>query len=336
MTWPAARTPPRTVTLVLKELTAVVTCQTCANGLVYQGDDGAPRCGECGWESPTAWSELFDGVFELRTWLKRADGMRSLTSTVKAELVLKSVTELRCVGCDAVTAVTGEWLVDAPECSGCKRRFETRVYSTEGAQTLRVVSVPPKGPRKITTALSITCASCGAPLNTDGTQRTVACQFCQAANVVPSLAKARIVYDTMYVALVSDVTGPPRDWAFDDNPNDALQALQAHRYPRLRPDQAAFLLVKHRNSLAVFHELMNHHQVKQSFDVSEAPKLLDSTEPEVVAYARARLAEQAVVTQRLAEEKRVADRQRLISRAVPVVLGVIALAVVLAVVFARR
>ncbi len=85
MTWPEARPPQRTVSLVLKELSAVMTCGQCGQGVVYQGDDAAPSCAECGWQSPTTWRDALIDIFELPKALRARDGNSMLkTKVIKA------------------------------------------------------------------------------------------------------------------------------------------------------------------------------------------------------------------------------------------------------------
>lgn len=306
MTWPEARPPQRTVSLVLKELSAVMTCGQCGQGVVYQGDDAAPSCAECGWQSPTTWRDALIDIFELPKALRARDGNSMLISSVKCQVVTKTVHEVRCPKCDATTSVTGQWLKDAPVCAQCQARFDVRAFDEE----IVLLTVPAKGPKTVAAALSLTCSSCGGPLATDGSARTVACQFCQAVNVVPVIAKARTVYDTLYAGLIDDVTEVPRDRAFGENPNEVVTALQQKGYPF--PDsQLENILIKHRNHFNVFDEITTRHLRSPAIEVIR--QLIGTTDSRVEAYATKRLAShQAALDHHAAGQRAVARKRQLI------------------------
>ncbi len=325
MTWPEARPPQRTVSLVLKELSAVITCGQCGQGVVYQGDDSAPSCAACGWQSPTSWRDVLVDLFELPKALRQSDGNSMLISSVKCQVVTKTVREVRCAKCDATTVVTGEWLKDAPVCAQCQSRFEVHMLTDEVA----VLKVAAKGPKTVAAAMSLTCSSCAGPLSTDGSQRTVACQFCQAVNVVPVIAKARTVYDTLYAGLLNDVTETPRDRAFGENPNEVVSALRqkGHPYP---DSQLEHLLIKHRNHFNVFSEITTRHL--RSPSIETVRQLIGTTDAQVEAYAKQRLASyQAALDHHHAGQRAAARREQLIfvAQLLAVILAVLGFIVLL-------
>ena len=158
-------------------------------------------------------------------------------------------------------------------------------------------------------------------MTTDGTHKTVNCQFCHAANVVPVTARANRPVESVFIGLFSDVTEYPRDWAFGDNATDALNAMKAWRRKPIHAVEAAHLLVKHKNDLGIFKELTEHHHRWPDSDTAKA--LVDSTDPEIAKWAKQRVAEHQEGLRRI-EEKAAAEKRKARNAVlIPVVLAVL-------------
>ena len=310
----------------MKQLLATATCSACGEVLVVQGDAGVISCGECGWAAAQTWQSMFNEL-ELGPRMNRNDGNVMRLAPVRVVLFLETAEALNCPSCGTVTTPNGEWFADGARCGSCAQAFTFTTFEGQPATGLVVMTtVPPRGPRVAATSFSITCAQCGAPLTTDGTHKTVTCQFCHAANVVPATARANRPIEAVFVGLFTDVTQYPHDWVFEDSAVDALAALQAWRGRTLPRAQVAHLLVKHKHHLGLFKELTTHHD--RAPDVETARGLVDSTDPEIAKWAKERVLEHADGLRRaaeaLADEKRKARNQVLI----PVVLAVLAVVVV--------
>ncbi|MER2561924.1 MAG: hypothetical protein ABTQ32_14445 [Myxococcaceae bacterium] len=311
----------------MKQLHATATCSACGEVIVFQGDAGVISCGECGWVATQTWQSMFVEL-DLGPRVSRSDGNVMRLAPVRVVLTLETAEALNCPSCGTMTTPTGDWFADGARCGSCAQPFAFTTFEGQ-RETGQVVmtTVPPHGPRVALSTFSITCAKCGAPLTTDGTHKTVSCQFCHAANVVPVTARANRPIESVFVGLFSDVTEYPHDWVFEDSPVDALNALQAWRRRTLPRAQVAHLLVKHKHHLGLFTELTTHHDRSPALDTARA--LADSTEPAIAKWAKERLLEDADAQRRaneaLADEKRRA-RHRALAPVVVVLLLVIVVA----------
>lgn len=333
MTPDEALPPVRTVTLQLKTLTAAISCGQCGEGLVYQGADDAANCPECAWQSPVTWRELLLDLFELKAKLKQHGDCHSMVlSKVKSTIALKAVTGFQCSSCNLAVEPAGEWFDGTPRCQGCATHFDVRVLETDHSQSVRVLVLPAKGPKAVQAAMSLNCSSCGGPMNSDGAARTVKCEFCHAENVVPVLAKARTVYDTVYAAALDDRTELPRDRIFSGALADVLVGLQAVRRRPLPVTQYEALMIKHRNDPAIFDELEKWHL--RSPDIAVVRQLMGGSCAPVASYARGRLAdlERNMAQQRAeAAKRRVKTRLMMLAPILLVVLFVVIIAALRAV-----
>lgn len=316
----------------MKQLHATATCSACGEVIVFQGDAGLITCGECGWASAQTWQSMLEQL-ELGPRMNRNDGNVMRLAPVRVVLTLETADALNCPHCGTVTTPSGEWFADGARCGSCAQPFAfTTLEGRPETGQVVMTTVPPHGPRVALSTFSITCAKCGAPLTTDGTHKTVSCQFCHAANVVPVTARANRPMESVFVGLFSDVTEYPHDWVFEDSPVDALNALQAWRRRTLPRAQVAQLLVKHKHHLGLFRELTTYHD--RSPDLEAARGLVDSSDPEIAKWAKERVLEHTDAQRRaaeaLVEEKRKARNQIL----VPLLLAVlVVIAVVLMVHF---
>lgn len=311
----------------MKRLLATASCAACGEAIAFQGDAGVIVCGECGWASTKTWQSMLDDL-ELAARMTSGDAQVMRLAPVRVVMSLEGATALNCPHCGTLTTPSGEWFGDGAKCSSCGQAFTfTTLEGRPATGQVVMTTVPPHGPRVASKTFSITCAQCGAPLATDGTHKTVACQFCHAANVVPDTARANRPMESVFVGLFTDVTQYPFDWVFEESAVDALNALQAWRGRTLSRAQVAQLLVKHRHHLGLFKELTTNHD--RAPEVETARALVESTEPEIVRWARERVLDHADAERRAAEA--VADEKR---RARNQVLGPLLLAVLVAVVAA--
>ena len=306
----------------MKQLLATATCSACGEAIAFQGDPGVIVCGECGWAAKQTWQSMLNDL-ELAARMTGGDGQVMRLAPVRVSMSLEGAAELNCPHCGTLTPPNGEWFGTGARCGSCTQPFTfTALDGQPSTGQVVMTTVPPRGPRVAATTFSITCAQCGAPLTTDGTHKTVTCQFCHAANVVPVTARANRAIESVFVGLFTDVTEYPHDWVFEDSATDALNALQAWRGRTLPRAQVAHLLVKHKHHLGLFEELTTHHD--RGPDVETARGLVDSTAPEIAKWAKERVLEHADAQRRaaeaLADGKRKARNQILI----PVVLAVLA------------
>ena len=324
MTEPTGRPPVRTRTFTLKQLQANATCTACGVAVVFQGELGAIACGECGWAATMTWRNLLDSL-ELKSRMTSKDAQVLRLGPVRVSMNLKTDCEMNCTGCGTAAQPSGEWFSEDARCSACGQSFSSTVLEgdVERGQVVMLV-VPPKGPRVAAKAFSIACASCGAPLTTDGTHKTVNCQFCNSTSVVPVSARANRALDSVFIGLFSDVTAIPRDWAFEDDPLDALAALRAWSHLPLHKTQSAHLLLKHKNNLAIFKVLTARARLGPDLDTVSG--MVDSTEPEIAKWANERRLEHQQTLQRSADTQAAARRKALITKLLPWGLGLLLLA----------
>jgi hypothetical protein len=306
----------------MKQLHATATCSACGQSIVFQGDLSAIACGECGWASQESWQSLLVDL-KIKPRMSTQDANVLRLGPVRASLFLTNADVLNCAHCGAPGATSGEWFSEGATCRSCERPFAFSALEGDlETGQLVLTTVPPSGPRQPLKTFTINCAACGAPLSADGTLKTIHCQFCHASNVVPVAARANRPMESVFIGLFSDSTEYPRDWAFGDNPTDALNAMQASRRRPIRTAEAAHLLVKHKHHLGIFKELTEHHGLWPDLETTKA--LLDSTEPAIAAWAQHRVAEKLEALRRqdekAADEKRKA-RNRIL---VPVVLAILA------------
>lgn len=323
MTEPTGRPPVRTRTFALKQLQANAACTACGEVVVFEGDLGTITCGECGWAATMTWQRLLDGL-ELKARMTSPDSQVLRLAPIKVSMNLKSDCEMNCAGCGTAAQPSGEWFGEGARCQSCGQSFGSTVLEgdVERGQVVMIV-VPPQGPRVAAKTFSITCATCGAPLATDGTHKTLSCQFCHATCVVPVSARANRGLDTVFIGLFSDVTAIPRDWAFEDDPVGALAALKAWSHLPLHKTQAEHLLVKHKHNLSIFKVLTAQAGLLPGLDTVKG--LIDSTEPEIATWARARMAEHHEALRRTADAQAAARRSALIGKLWPLALALLAL-----------
>jgi hypothetical protein len=321
MSDPLGRPAVRTRTWRMKQLLATASCSACGEAIVFQGDPGAMVCGECGWAAEKTWQWLLNDL-ELAPRLTSGDASVMRLAPVRVSMSLSGAEELNCAHCGAVTTPTGEWFSDGAKCGSCAQAFTfTTLDGRAATGQVVMTTVPPHGPRVASKTFSITCAQCAAPLTTDGTQKTVSCQFCHAANVVPVTARANRPIESVFIGLFTDVTEYPHDWVFQDSAVDALNALQSWRHRTLPKTQVAHLLVKHKHHLGLFTELTGYHD--RTPDADTASALVDSDEPEIARWAKHRVLEHTEALRRAAEALAVQKRKARNQILIPVVLAVL-------------